>query len=394
MSTTASSLLDYYRSHEFNPVPIDVEDRAVWEDHFAKRTNLYQRHLGIPLRLLRGSRVLEFGCNSGENALVLAAHGAELTLVEPNEQVLPRLHALFAEFGLQDHIARLEQQGMDDFAPDEGGYDLVIAEGFLSTMTGRDGLLGRMCDAIGAGGLGVMSFNDRYGLLLEQTRRACLYRVCELAGVEDPRSAGSLALARRLFADDFAKLSASRAFEVWWQDQLVNPFLESDWLWSYDEILPVLEARGFEFHASSPRWAQVDDHTWYKNVSDTDSRRRQIREAWSHSLPFTLTGLAADTERAAPAQAIDAVAGLVASISRYTTRTESVETVTWSAALADFLQASPHADVRAFGVQLGQVYEGLRATTVEGVLAAWHGASRLRDLWGAPYHYLCFHRSL
>jgi hypothetical protein len=45
-------------------------------------------------------------------------------------------------------------------------------------------------------------------------------------------------------------------------------------------------------------------------------------------------------------------------------------------------------------VQLGQVYEGLRATTVEGVLAAWHGASRLRDLWGAPYHYLCFHRSL
>ena len=78
------SLLEYYRKNVFNPVPISVEDHKIWNAHVAKRRNLYERHLGIPLPLLRDRSVIEFGCNSGENSLVLAMHGANLTLVEPN----------------------------------------------------------------------------------------------------------------------------------------------------------------------------------------------------------------------------------------------------------------------------------------------------------------------
>src|SRR5260370_18990505 len=93
-----SSLLSYYQDHNFNPVLIALETAEQWALLFAKRVNLYQRHLSIPLSLLRNRSVIEFGSNSGENALVLAAHGAKLTLVEPNFEVLPRLKTLFSQF--------------------------------------------------------------------------------------------------------------------------------------------------------------------------------------------------------------------------------------------------------------------------------------------------------
>ena len=61
----AETQLDYYQRNNFNPVPIDVEIPKGWESQLAKRRNLYERHLGIPLSLLKGRDVLEFGCNSG-----------------------------------------------------------------------------------------------------------------------------------------------------------------------------------------------------------------------------------------------------------------------------------------------------------------------------------------
>ena len=131
------SLLGYYKQNRFNPVPIELESQAAWESHFLKRLNLYQRHFGIPLSLLRNHSVLEIGCNSGENALVLASGAANLTLVEPNEQVLPRLHALFKKFSLEDRIVELSQSGIDDFEP-KTLYNVIFSEGFLYTLPNRN----------------------------------------------------------------------------------------------------------------------------------------------------------------------------------------------------------------------------------------------------------------
>lgn len=391
MAESTPSLLEYYRRHAFNPVPIAVEDRAVWKDHFAKRANLYGRHLGIPLALLRGRRVLEFGCNSGENALVLAAAGAELTLVEPNEQVHPRLHDLFRRFGLTDRIERLEGQGVGQFEAD-GGYDLVIAEGFLYTLEDRDALLRRLCGFLGPGGLGVVSFNDRYGMVLEQTRRAVLYRACELAGVADPHSAAGLDLARRLYGEEFARLEASRAFEVWWQDTLVNPFLEARWLWSYPEVLPLVEGEGCQFRATSPRWARVDDYRWYKSVEDGASRSLRLRRDWARHLPFFLTGIEAPAAEPAPAAVLEQAAELVARISRYTTGACRIDAVTWPETLGQLLASSAVGGVRAAAQALGRLYAALPGPGAEALVRAWHDGQGLRDLWGAPYHYLSFGR--
>src|SRR5437870_4745313 len=162
----STSVLAFYRDNKFNPVPIGIENRAIWEEHVSKRRNLYEQHLGLPFSFLRDRSVIEFGCNSGENSLVLAAFGAKLTLAEPNEQVLPRLKQLYEHFRLSHRIEALVNQGVDEFKA-ETTYDLAIAEGFLYTHKNRNEMLRKIVDVIVPGGIGVISFNDRYGMFFE-----------------------------------------------------------------------------------------------------------------------------------------------------------------------------------------------------------------------------------
>ena len=128
----STSLLSYYQDNQIDPVPIPLKDNVAWQTHVSKRRNLYERHLGIPLSFLSGRSVLEFGCNSGENALVLAAAGANLTLMEPHIPAVERLQNLFSSFGLSERITELGHSSIEEFSS-ESKYDLVIAEGFVNT---------------------------------------------------------------------------------------------------------------------------------------------------------------------------------------------------------------------------------------------------------------------
>jgi len=165
-----TTLLEYYQEHELNPVPIDVEDHLGWKDHVIKRRNLYEKHLMLPTACFRDRSVIEFGCNSGENALYLAALGARLTLVEPNGQVLPRLRDLFERFGLDSRIEALVNTDIAGFEANQQ-YDVMLAEGFLSALAERDQAALKLCSLVKPGGLGVISFDDRYGSLMELLRQ-------------------------------------------------------------------------------------------------------------------------------------------------------------------------------------------------------------------------------
>ena len=66
------SLLKYYISKKFNPVPIKFKTKKDLLNHFQKRKNLLQNHLKIPELALNNSEYLEFGCNGGENACFFA----------------------------------------------------------------------------------------------------------------------------------------------------------------------------------------------------------------------------------------------------------------------------------------------------------------------------------
>jgi SAM-dependent methyltransferase len=389
------SLLTYYQTNNFNPVPIGIEaSPAAWESHIAKRVNLYQRHLGVPLGLLAGKSVLEFGCNSGENALVLATFGADLTLVEPNTQVWPRLHVLFEHFGLKQRIKALVPESIETFTSTDS-YDVVLAEGFLSTLPTRDALVRKIASLMGRASIGVISFTDRFGSLVELTRRAVLWRACELAGV-NVNEGDSLDLAQYLFGADFAKLSTSRSFEAWWRDTLVNPLVVAEYLWSYQELLPQLELANCEFHGSSPAWAVPDHFEWYKNVPLPGQRLEKLADQWWQALPYLLTGRSgccASEHAARPRdeKVVRSVVDLVEQLSAYTRGSAPAGRVgDYPAHLHAYLQSTGCADLAQFSMELRTLYDAMALTSRKALLDTYHDATYLREVWGAPYHYVSF----
>ena len=395
-AVSPKSLLAYYQQSRFNPVPIALESQTAWESHCAKRLNLYQRHLGIPFSLLHDRSVLEFGCNTGENALVLASVGANLTLVEPNEQAFPRLKALFKKFGLEERIVALLQEDVDSFEP-KTHYNLVLAEGFLFTLPNRDEMVQKIGSLLVPGGLAVISFNDRYGGLLEMTRRMLLWRACQLAEVDDVHSQASLELARRLYWQDFEQLNASRPFEPWWKDVLVNPLFGSPhlWTWSYPELLTLVERAGCEFYSSSPKWGSIEHFAWYKNVLDAKSRHQRLLDEWSKVFLFFLTGLRPSNGEFEPATAevVDSVSKVVAQISEYTTIPgRPADSVLYPSLLDEYFSKSKDSRLRRFNSEMKKLYETVKSCQLDDLLSAYHRTKYVRNLWGAPYHYMCFNK--
>ncbi|MBI5520259.1 MAG: methyltransferase domain-containing protein [Desulfovibrio sp.] len=387
----AASLLDYYRKNRFNPVPIDLATPEALSAHAAKRRTLYSGHLGIPLGLLSGQKVLEFGCNSGENAVVLALCGADLTLVEPNEQVHQRLRDVFEAFGLGARLEALSSLGIDEF-PEDRKYNVVLAEGFLFALPNKAELAAKICRLLTPGGIGVISFNCRFGGLIELHKRLALYRACELAGA-DFRSEQSLAIAQELYGAAFARISASRPFAAWWKDLLVNPFYADRYLWSYGELLPVLAAAGAEFLSTSPRWFEEEPMRWYKNVPAPGARNAAVMEQWRGRFGGMLTGKPAqpgfEAEGMAGPEVVAGVETLALGISDYTEGLRGLDAVRLDGPLAAWLRAARDPNLAALCACLTAVHQALALTSAEDFRAAVAG-SGLAGLWGSAYHYLSF----
>jgi SAM-dependent methyltransferase len=390
----SESMLAYYRSTLLNAGEIPLVDAAAWQSHLRKRVNLYENHLGIPLGLLRGRSVLEFGCSSGENALVLAACGAKLTLIEPNTIVIPRMKQLFRQFGLESQIVRLCHDQIQECAIDEL-FDLVLAEGFLFTLANRDEMLGKLCGWVRPGGIGVVSFNDRIGMFLECTKRLALRRACQLAGIDDVGGEASLGLAQDLFGNAFGKLNASRSLRTWWKDNLVSPFITMPYLWSFPELLPLIEQAGCEFYASSPGFSSVDDFSWYKNVPTVVNRHLRLLEHVRNSFVYFLMG--APQRYAVPAaqEVMDSVLSLQQAITVLTTcPTPRIDTIHFPAPLREYLAAHPDPEVKAFGTDLGRFFESMRLDSLPALLRACAEIPSMQTLWGASYFYVAFKKPL
>lgn len=388
------SLLKYYQLEQFNPVPINLDSPQAWLNHVRKRRNLYERHLGVPLYLLKDRPVLEFGCNSGENPLVMAAFGARVTLVEPNHQVHPGLRENFRRFGLESQLTDLVPQMMDRFNSMER-YDLVIAEGFLNTLDHREEMIAHMVGFLTPQGRVVISWDDRYGSFLELMRQWLLRRTCRLAGVTDIHSAESLRLAQALFADDFGRLNASRPFAAWWKDSLVNPFVAAHYLWSFPEVLPLVENAGAEITGQSPLWYDGDRFSWYKDVAEGPTRHQKMLECWSRSLPFFLTGRNPSVARwpMADSRVFKAITDFTQVMCEQMDRPKGdTKPLIYPQVVEDYLLLTGDPFVVQFSLDLKNIFGPTEIQQSADLIKLYHQTRLVRNLWGCPCPYLSFRK--
>jgi SAM-dependent methyltransferase len=346
----------------------------------------------IPLSLFNERSVIEFGCNSGENALYLAYLGARLTLVEPNGQVLPRLESLFEKFRLREAIDSIQNKDIAAFESRDL-YDMAIAECFINQLSNSDSMFLKICSFVKPGGLGVISFDDVHGSFLEMARQLVHIRACRLEGIDNVHSNASLCLARRIYGDDFARLSASRPFEAWWKDVLVSPFVDWDHLWEFQRFINLLDKADCEFYSSSPKWAFIDTRIWYKNVLSRKERHRLLREDWYRAFPYFITGLNPNDAKMEPADSklADTVSGLIKQISVYVASDRlSADSVSYPSRLDHYLSCSGNAELKTFNSEMKRLFEAIESLKTKDLISAYHDAKLIRKLWGVPCQYISF----
>ncbi|HET9986316.1 MAG TPA: class I SAM-dependent methyltransferase [Longimicrobiales bacterium] len=106
--------------------------------------------------LVRGRRVLDFGCGAGWQAVALAREGAASVVgLDTNEAALAGARELAAGLGLGEDrvrfVARLPAEWL-------GGFDVVVSQNAMEHFAEPEAVLRAMCGALRPGGRIVMTF--------------------------------------------------------------------------------------------------------------------------------------------------------------------------------------------------------------------------------------------
>lgn len=396
MPKPSSHLSDYYAELK-HAVGHDILDARRFRAHERKRQNLLEHHLKLPLAVWRGARVLEFGPGSGENAVVLARHGARLTLVEPLDYLVESLRANFAAHGVADKIEAVHMAVIEGFRS-EKRYDAVFSEGFLHFLDDPCRALAQMAKYMAPEGFLVLQICNPSGTFVEYLKKAFLELEINALGavsIED-----KMVLAAGLFEDQYKKINYSRTFKSWVEDCL-NPDYRPVRFPDFADLLAALPA-DVQLYSSWPNYRNEDDLVWHKNIKNAARMRRECLDGYFARYPHFLHSIPQDEPlplfkpaegRALKREVTRALAGLDKLL-----LAKSPIAADYASCLKPFARA-----LRGYpqGRQAAEVIEsaGRLFASVSGKRSpkdyerAWKRAKLLRNTWGSPGHNYAFHKT-
>jgi hypothetical protein len=205
------------------------------------------------------SDVLEFGPDSGENALVFAGWGGNMTLAEPNQHAHPKIQAFFARFGLTKRLRELVLADVEGFRSDRR-FDIIDAEGFIYTVQPTENRLGIFRGLLNPDGYAVVSYYERYGGFSELALKAIHAAGKALTGRP------ALETARTLFEPKWNSIPHTRSFESWLMDVLENPFVRHRYFLDAAALCTAAHEQGFDIHSAWPAYRDSLDIYWHKKV--------------------------------------------------------------------------------------------------------------------------------
>lgn len=382
---------EYYQRQKLHPSSSSVEDRAILKRYYAIRRNLYQNLLHLPMEIFCGRDVLEVGCGTGESSLILALHGAHLTLVDADPSVASRLKTLFDSFGISNSIRRQAFCTIAEFE-DEPIFSMVTAEGFLFTLPNRDEMLMKLSRLVKPGGFCVLSFPDRFGSFFEFVKKAVLWRAYQIAGIEDVHSESALALARRLLEESHRSLPQARDFAVWWRDCIVSPFLRWSDCWSYDDILSLVRKAGCTYYSSTPRVYEYPHLSWYKLVLEVEDAHRRLLESYRTRKFDFLFGRPLQLSLIEPqiSELTEFISDILKKFSAYfQSLHEELPPIDFSPAVRLFSELGFRGNLLS---EMQQFFTLLQTDSLEKLVQGYLLLKEISASWGCSYHYLCFER--
>jgi SAM-dependent methyltransferase len=108
----------------------DPDDR--WIGGYVDCSWAQNRHvIEVREKALSGRRVLEFGCNYGATAIVLAALGARVVGVDSDIAVLQAARENVARYGFEDRVALVACARSGDLPFGDAAFDIVVCNSVL-----------------------------------------------------------------------------------------------------------------------------------------------------------------------------------------------------------------------------------------------------------------------
>lgn len=251
----------------------------------AMRAAMFRDRLQLLPAYFAGREVLEFGPDTGENALVFASWGASLTLVEPNEAAHPTIRSYFERFGANRALRGLVSGDVLGYR-DDCRYDIVIAEGFIHTVKPVSAWLAAFRRLLRDEGLFVVSYYERAGGFVELTLKALHAAYRRATGL------APLPAAEQLYSAKWESIPHTRAFAAWVFDVLENPFQRLVNFIDAAALVDEALAAGFDVYASYPRYGDVLEMEWHKYVVPPAERAARARRHVARSVLSFMTGRA------------------------------------------------------------------------------------------------------
>jgi hypothetical protein len=263
-------LFNYYERQDVLPTFGNFKSSTELEAYASQRRELFSDKLVLPPRLFRNAEVLEFGPDSGENALVFAGWGANMTLAEPNRHAHPKIEAYFAHFGLTERLRELALADVEGFRSDRR-FDIIDAEGFIYTVQPSEKWLGIFHHLLNPDGYAVVSYYERYGGFFELALKAIHAAGKALTGRP------ALETAKMLFEAKWNSIPHTRSFESWLMDVLENPFVRYRYFLDAAALCAAAHEQGFDIHSAWPAYRDSLDIYWHKKVLSGDEKLHRAR---------------------------------------------------------------------------------------------------------------------
>ena len=258
-------LFNYYERQDVLPTFGNFKSSAELEAYANQRRELFSDKLALPPRLFGAAEVLEFGPDSGENALVFAGWGANMTLAEPNRHAHPKIEAYFAHFGRTERLRGLALADVEGFHSDRR-FDIIDAEGFIYTVQPSAKWLGIFYRLLNPDGYAVVSYYERYGGFFELALKAIHAAGKALTG------RAALETAKLLFEAKWNSIPHTRSFESWLMDVLENPFVRHRYFLDAAALCTAAHEQGFDIHSAWPAYRDSLDIYWHKKVLSGDEK--------------------------------------------------------------------------------------------------------------------------
>ncbi|HLY64874.1 MAG TPA: class I SAM-dependent methyltransferase [Chloroflexota bacterium] len=277
-----AQLYRYYQQSELLPTFARLQNAEQLDAYEAQRAAVFEKRLHLPRRSFAGADLLEFGPDSGENALVFARWGASLTLAEPNPHCWEQIERYFQTFELSHRLLDVDHRDIESFDA-ALQFDFIDAEGFIYTVRPESIWMHQFARLLRPGGLFLVSYYEAAGALFELLHRALFARFKDLARMD------SLAAAHQLFQPKWDSIPHTRAFDSWVMDVLENPFVRLRYFFNAAQLCRQLAGFGFELYSSWPRYEDGLSLQWHKQADRAETtleRNEQFIQAscLSHAL--------------------------------------------------------------------------------------------------------------